>query len=480
MCGIFLGEEANEEIIELVGNRGRDFQNTIHYKNLVLFSSVLAIRGEVKQPVVDDDFIFLYNGEIYNDSKSDTVFIKNTIKEVLEKFQTNTINIVEIASEIYQEINKYENELALVVLLGDFIVFFKDDMGRKSLGFDSKFFQISSVGYQNEIDNLYIYIYNLKDTKTQKIKKRSFLTSFYHENFHRIADFVGEKYNFLKYEKNIKNELEETINLPGFNNLMLESTTRNRTNLLDFDNLILESTRKRLIGGDLVVLFSGGIDSNIVTLYLLLTSKSTQKIFLINSSFGNSIDRKNSEESYKRFKDLFPRRCIFLIKLDLDINEMKLRQEYLKRLIYPKTSKMDLNIAAILHYASKEASKYSKVCYLGSGADEIFCGYNKYKEDVSFRDKMLFDIFTNSYHNTTRDDRCISDNNIEPRFIFLDSKILELSFCVEDEKIKNKNILRELLCKYNLEDLAGFKKKAMQFGSGLYKIEKEIYSNKEK
>lgn len=468
MCGIFVGEEEDKEIIKMVSNRGCNIQKMVYYRQLTLYSSVLTIRGEIEQPVINSDFVFLYNGEIYNGSESDTIFIEETIRKSFDRYLD--VNLIgSFALDVYEEINRFENEMALVILVKDFVVFFKDDVGRRSLGLRTDRFQISSVGYQENIDNLYLYIYNINSKETTRIKKKSNLCNFYHKNFYRFADLINQKeeYNFLNSEdQGSGSSIEVEGDITPDHSLTEEK----------YDDILLEATQKRLVDGNLVVLFSGGVDSNIVTLYLLLVSKESQEIYLINASFGNSQDRINSEVSYLKFRNNFPGRTIHLIHVDLEVEEIRRKKQYLMNLISPKTSKMDFNISVILYYASKEASKYSKVCYLGSGADEVFCGYNKYKESSRFRDDMLFDLFTISYHNTTRDDRCISDNNIEPRFIFLDTQVIEASFHIANEEIKNKEILRQLLCKYNLGDLAGFKKKAMQYGSGMYKIERHIFN----
>ncbi|EOB12015.1 asparagine synthetase, partial [Nosema bombycis CQ1] len=331
MCGIYLGEEEDNKIINMVASRGKDLQKSVKINRFFLFSSVLAIRDKIEQPIITENFSFLYNGEIYNETVSDTLFIKETIEDVLLHFKHNQQKIQEISMDIYKRINKYENELALVILFKDYILFFKDDIGRKSLGHKLNKLQISSVGYQNEVDCLYLYIYDIKEKSLQKVLKQSDYVQHLVSNYHRIAHMIQQNkyYAFLKQENFKKGE----------------SLINENCSVHDLDKLLFESTKKRLIKGNIVVLFSGGIDSNVIVLYLILASKSDQKIFLINSSLIDSQDRENAKTSYNLIKKTFPERAIELVIVELNCEMIKTHKKHLEDLIYPKTSKMDLNIA---------------------------------------------------------------------------------------------------------------------------------------
>jgi len=137
---------------------------------------------------------------------------------------------------------------------------------------------------------------------------------------------------------------------------------------------------------------------------------------------------------------------------------------------------MDFNIGFILHYTALEARKYSKVCFLGSGADELFGGYSKYKKE-NCRHRMLLDVVTLSYNNLSRDDRVISNNNLEARLPLLDSDVINYSFNFNDELIKDKFVIRQLLINYGLIKISCAPKKAMQYGTGLNKYENKYFKS---
>ena len=80
MCGIFFGlsndgviintiESNIEKIKETIELRGPDRLNYVRNDNYIALHSQLIITGNTPQPVINDDMLLLYNGEIYNDYK---------------------------------------------------------------------------------------------------------------------------------------------------------------------------------------------------------------------------------------------------------------------------------------------------------------------------------------------------------------------------------------------------------------------------
>ncbi|KAK6089622.1 hypothetical protein P3W45_001388 [Vairimorpha bombi] len=523
MCGIYISEEYDEKIINMIKKRGLDFCNSIQINNLHLFSSVLSIRGFVSQPFATDSFTFLYNGEIYNNEQSDTIFIKTVldrnIKEIFDDefikhlenykkyYRGNSCNsdgecyedrfivseyLQSFLKKVYADINEYQNEYALVIVYKFFVLFFKDDFGKKSLGLSENPFRLSSVRYDKELNNSYLYSYDLisktvqsyykMDTKLKYLNKYTDLINLYLCNNMKI-DWDGFLRSFEdtfftgKFEKPIENGMLEDIN-----NLDYDIFDE-MSEVSKFDTLMKISTKRRLNEDSMIVFFSGGIDSIIISLYLHLVSDISKPIFLLNTGFRDSFDRINGKKAFKELEKVFDTRIWKFIEIDLvkeDILEIK---DEIEKLIYPKTSRMDFNIGVVLHYTSKKAREFGKVGYLGSGADEIFCGYSKYSKDFfkkdEYRMKMCLDIFTLSYHNLSRDDRIISNNNFEARMPFLDTDLVNYSFDLSKDllvnDIENKIILRNVLKKYNLTNVSSFPKKAMQYGTGIKKIEKYIH-----
>lgn len=453
MCGIFLGEESpDEETARLIANRGPDMQSTMLRNGMVAVSSVLAIRDAVMQPVAGEHFLFLYNGEIYNSEASDTLFIRQILEQSTD------------IAEIHRRINEHENEMALVVMTSDCVYFFKDDVGRRSLGYSLHPFSVSSVRYTHEIDPMSFYAYSLKTREVHSWTKSSSLVEAYLSRMPLIRRYLNEekyvqRYGFL----NRHEEGASAIARPAVSNPVEQ-----------LERTLLCSLRKRLHPGTICLFFSGGVDSMLLAVLLHHTASPQQRICLINTAFGHSFDRAAGSRCFEELCTRYPERTFEFIPNDVSSEELAAAREHVYSLIHPKTGPMDFNIGATLFFSARESRRYSKIAYLGSGADELFGGYRKYNAD-GFRANMLFDLFTISSHNLCRDDRIVSDCHVECRFPFLDTSVILLSLQMEDSLMRageeNKVAIRELLRRHGFERASTVPKKAMQYGSGVSRLE---------
>ncbi|KMV66287.1 asparagine synthase [Encephalitozoon cuniculi EcunIII-L] len=474
MCGIFLSEDkdlASEEMALLIGNRGGDHSSKVCTDGVVAISSVLSIRGSVGQPVLGAGYLFLYNGEIYNGDPSDTLFIKHTVDRLLQECSGLGESEGDIVDRIYEEINRHENEMAVVLMLGDRVYFFKDDIGRRSLGYGLDPFYVSSVGYTEEVNPMLIYSYNKATRRLDEWPKNSRIVKRYISLggaiLSRLCDAkYSKKYQYLR------------------RHLVCGKVEGSRTELNDvnavisgFSRLFRRSVERRILEGNVCVFFSGGVDSMLVAVFLHYVASPQQKIYLINTSFGPSWDRDAGRRGFEELCSRFGKRSFVFVPNDVTIEEVRAAKEHIYRLIYPKSGPMDFNIGATLFFTARESRKYGRVAYLGSGADEMFGGYHKYK-DSCFREDMMFDLFTISHHNLCRDDRVISDSQVECRFPFLDSELVEYSLEIGSSVImmngERKFVIREVLRRNGLGSASTIPKKAMQYGSGMSKIEGKI------
>lgn len=472
MCGILLSEEENpscEEMALLVRNRGGDHYNKIHTGNIVAISSVLSIRESVEQPVVGDRYILLYNGEVYNKEPSDTLFIKGIVDKLLN--DGTGPHMESTIDRIYEEINRYENEMAIILMTGDHVYFFKDDIGRRSLGYGLCPFYVSSVGYSEEINPMLIYSYNKVTRKLSEWPKSSRIARKYMS----MSNVILERLNNEKYSKKYQ-YLKKHLTSSG-----AEENKEDLSNVDDvaneFGKAFKKSIERRTSEGNVCVFFSGGVDSMLVAIFLHYSTDPCQRIYLINTSFGPSWDRDAGKRGLESLCSRFREREFIFISNDVHIEEVRAFKEHIYKLIHPKSGHMDFNIGATLFFTARESRKYSRIGYLGSGADEMFGGYHRYKEG-EFRGDMLFDLFTISHHNVCRDDRVISDNQVECRFPFLDSGMVEYSLRVgRDVLMMNgdrKFVIREVLRREGFECASKVPKKAMQYGSGIFKMEGKI------
>lgn len=521
MCGILLSEDIlNGKTLSLIKMRGKDYFREDEKENAFLASSVLSIRSFVEQPVIESKYTFLYNGEIFNESESDTLLIKEIIESVINnKITAHNVNINSSESKnekiysslifkedknfqkynllenkdhavldftfieaIYNELQRYESEMALAILMDNKVYFFKDNIGRRSLGISFEPFVLSSVNYNDEIDSMKIYMYDLSDnTLYSKFKPYTGIIKLY---FERI--------DWIRYYLNLKKYATLYLHFTGYSDESVDKEFPKqkllKCDVESDDELILDelieafnrSVAKRLIvDSPIIIFFSGGIDSLIIAIFSHLLSPKNTKIYLINTAFPDSFDRIYGFMAYQDLVSMYGNEKFVFVKKDLNIDEINKNSDLIKSLMYPKYNKMAFNICVVMFFSGIEAAKYGNVVYLGSGADEIFGGYNRYKE-TDFRSEMFFDLFTISSHNICRDDRVIGASSVEARFPFLDSEIVKFSLNLSDSHLvnnetkTNKVILRNLLVKLGFNRASMVPKKAMQYGSGIQKYESKF------
>ncbi|KAI4292439.1 hypothetical protein PAPHI01_1713 [Pancytospora philotis] len=520
MCGIFwsAGGSCSPALAEMLRRRGPDCYKETHFEGVFAASSVLCIRGSVPQPVVGDGYLLQYNGEVYNGSSSDTEYIRGIIDGIISaetsclssgallstydsgetsKSRTDEQNLpsegdFSFAVRLYTEINKSENELALSVIRGGKAYFFKDDVGRRSLGITRAPFGLSSVCYEEELDPMKLYVYDFASGQlASAFKPRFGVVGAYLQRFGSIGPFLFSDRHRDAYR--YMTGYGELCCGIGSSGAGMQNQQSCSSTIAAFDAEIGRAVRTRLPEGDVVVFFSGGIDSVLVALQAHLNAPPHSVIHLVNTCFADSFDRAAGVTAHRELQSKFPARRFNFIENDLSVARIREHRAAIAALVAPKVSTMDLNIGIILYFSAMEASRYGKVALLGSGADEVFGGYSKYsrecaeasstKNGAEFRRHMLFDLFTVSMHNICRDDRVIAHWGVEARFAFLDTDVIQKSLLLADDAFisggENKHLLRAILRSHGLVETAGCLKKAMQYGSALHRHEKLIFGDAE-
>ena len=127
---------------------------------------------------------------------------------------------------------------------------------------------------------------------------------------------------------------------------MLESVER-RTKSIPFDAARDHS--------GVLIMFSGGLDSTLIAALACEVLPNEIAIDLVNVSFAlaSSADRFTAIFSYHDLLRLYPGRKLRMICADYSMDTLFASEALLIELCYPKTSLMDFNIAACLHFASK-------------------------------------------------------------------------------------------------------------------------------
>ena len=246
--------------------------------------------------------------------------------------------------------------------------------------------------------------------------------------------------------------------------------------VIKIDKLLKLSITKRVEElYEVVVIFSGGVDSSYVALLLKEISDITGlKITLYAVGRENSHDLEAAKYASK-FLNLDLKTC--------EITEDMIR-EALPGVVHAigDDNLMKIGVGLTTYFATKMVAEDNiKVAFSGQGADELFGGYKRYLESF-VNDTLNYDIrkdMSNMYHvNLERDDACAMLNGVELRLPFLDKNLVELVLNIPDNKKivsmhddMRKSILRKLAFDEGLDyEIAYRPKKAAQYGTGIDKI----------
>ena len=204
--------------------------------------------------------------------------------------------------------------------------------------------------------------------------------------------------------------------------------------------ILLDSTKKRVRSDVNVGLFlSSGTDS--VLTACLLKEFLGSDFTCLTSSTGTE-----DEEYY------YANKICKHLKLEhnkVDFEEFTKTQDAPKKLIDLYTIPNDNLSGLAVANLSREANQNIKVAFVGTGADEMFAGYNKYKEILSksflfnnsFFEKFFY-IFSKSYFNKLPKTLQIALKNKNQKF--LSFKNLFLSEIIYNNDLQNNYFINEL------------------------------------
>jgi len=371
MCGIAGTINFNnslESIKKSLFHRGPDEQNIYSYKNVNLIHTRLSIQdiSNGQQPFEYDDYIIVFNGEIYNHLElrkeylQEEIFTTNSDTETLLclyiKYKNKMFDMID-GMFAFSILDKKTNKLIMardragkkpLYIYNDYAKFmFASELnaiksGIVDLGIDEDeiysylrngFFYNTTTPYKNvfELEAGYVYEVDI-DSLDSKKEKYFDILDFYKKD--KITDFI--------YAKNM------------------------------LDDILQKSVKNRLFSSDLEVgaFLSGGIDSSLI---VAIASEYVDKLKTFTVKFDGAFDEshlakltanKYNTEHY-----------------ELNIS-MNLKDDIEKILLNYGEPFMDSS-AIPSYYVSQEAKKHVTVILNGDGADEIFGGYRRYVPVVS-------------------------------------------------------------------------------------------------
>ena len=511
MCGIVgmagnFNKEMLEEALKSINHRGEDYSNTYidEEKGIGLGHNLLSIFNLIdenkeisdnleynKQPIILNNLVLVFNGEIYNfkkleeflkendknysQSKSDSQLLANLINYY---YNSNDENLLESVKSVIKELDA-DYSFAVYDRKHDNLAISRDPIGVKPLFYgmdeekdlkvfasEKKALWMAKIADENICDLTPGFIlYNWKTVDLEDNLINKLINTDFKEiksNYNEYKDFLETKDSYEVYMELLRDDLYSAV----------EKRVNNISN----------------IG----LIFSGGVDSTILAVLLKQIAEKRKNdnnsiplnIKLYSVGVENSQDIKFSKEIAE--------------ELDLPIKTIIIDENTVKESIKPVLTAieddnvMKLGVGMTIYLASKAMKEDNvKVALSGQGADELFGGYNRYLKH--FSENSLFDAYfaldeeiyhdiANMYHvNLERDDAVSMANGVELRVPFLDKDIIDLSLDIpgiykikDNEDILRKHILRDVAKSIGVPGyIADRPKKAAQYGSGINKILKK-------
>lgn len=456
---------------------------------------------ENRQPIILDNLVLIFNGEIYNFNKIESFLKEKQSKSDSYKKSKSDSQLLAHLVKYHYDIIKNDEKIndnyllkAVKVIIrqldGDysFAIYDKDYndliVSRDPIGVKPMFYGIKDdlKGFASERKALWKAGFN--DNEIKNLKPGSILYNF--NEIDLEDDLINKIINTdFKMLKSSYNEYKDYLDIKDSYDVYKE--------LLRDD--IYSAVEKRVENiVNIGLIFSGGVDSTILAVILKDIAEKRKKdenlkplhIKLYAVGLENSQDISFS----KRIAE----------DLGLELKTVIIDEEIIRNSVedvltaIEDANIMKLGVGMTIYLATKAIHEDGiKVALSGQGADELFGGYNRYLKH--FEDNTLFDAYfnldeeiyhdiANLYHvNLERDDAVSMANGVELRVPFLDKEVINLALDIPGKfKIKNnedllrKHIIRDLALDIGVPEYIALRpKKAAQYGSGINKkLKKKI------
>ncbi len=369
-----INEESFKYLNKLMQHRGPDDEG--YWKSLdekIILSnqrlSINDVSSNGRQPMLYDEMVIVFNGEIYN-----YIELKEELKKKKISFETNCDTEVFLKGfkfwgpEIFKKIDGMF-AVCIYDLKKNLIYFARDIFGEKPLLYS---FTEDNFMFSSEFKPI---LFSQKNIKYDMKKILNFLndSSFGLDNnretvFDNISQLLPGEFGILDVNK-FKISIQNYFSI---NNIK----SQDKDGKTEYKKIIQETYDKSLeyrLRGDVKkgIFFSGGLDSSINLFSILNKFKTFNNITILSGVFGSE---KNKDDNFiKEINEDY--------KLDIkicNINDKNIENE-LKNLSWYT----ELPIGSLSQYAQWKMFEFAKqnkikIIIDGQGADEIFGGYQQY------------------------------------------------------------------------------------------------------
>jgi asparagine synthase (glutamine-hydrolysing) len=241
----------------------------------------------------------------------------------------------------------------------------------------------------------------------------------------------------------------------------------NKKLLENIKNSISETVQKKKIG----IAFSGGVDSTLIS---KICSDMNYDIILLTIGFSKSHDILFAKQVNEYLK--YPHHILEIDSKSFPDVSLKIKQKI-------QTENLSWNENCIaFYYVSKLANRLElDTVITANGIDELFCGYNAYREAFSEGESKIHEVMIAKLNNELKMMKAVnlitSEFGVKILQPLLSSKFIEYAKTIpisekihDSEDLYRKHIIRKLASDIKVPELSCTKrKKALQYGSKIHK-----------
>lgn len=234
---------------------------------------------------------------------------------------------------------------------------------------------------------------------------------------------------------------------------------------------IIKSIQKTVKDKEIGIAFSGGVDS---TLLAKICVDLGYDVTLLTIGFEDSHDIMFSQNISKI---LGYTHKIGKIKLT---NFIKISKEVMKIIKTDNSSWIENSIA--FYYVSKLAKNHNiKKVITANGIDELFCGYNAYRNAINLGEPHVMELMESKLENEIKMMKAVNLISSQFKVVLLQpflsqdfinfAKTIPIKYKIHNsDDLLRKHIIRELALKIGVPEISSYKhKKALQYGSLIHK-----------